>query len=53
MKTSWFMTMPATGKYYGVNNIIMGDTAASRGMLQQRALTQLPVFGEHSCRHNC
>src|ERR1700728_2025310 len=37
MKTSWFMTMPAAGKYYGVDNIIMGDTAASRGMLRQRA----------------
>jgi hypothetical protein len=43
MKTSWFMTMPAAGKYYGVDNIITGDTAASRGMLQQRcAVAQLP-----------
>src|ERR1700684_1437248 len=37
MKTSWFMTMPAAGKYYDVDNIIMGDTAASRGMLRRRA----------------
>jgi hypothetical protein len=37
MKTSWFMTVPAAGKYYDVDNIIMGDTAASRGMPQQRS----------------